>query len=91
MKTAYSYAIIKENYPELGIESALLENNYKPKKYAFIEKVCHKDGSENIARIIYLNDLQLLQEKASGYISWYNYPINICKNIQGYLSNINNG
>ena len=85
----YSYAIIQTNYAELERESALLENNYKPRKYAFIEKVSHKDGSESISRIKYSNDLQKLQETASGYISWYNYPLNLMKEIQGNIYQIN--
>ena len=44
----YNYIIIKHNYPELERESTLLHNKYKPKmKYAFINKGCHKDGSES--------------------------------------------
>lgn len=87
---AYSYVIIKENYPELERESVLLENKYKPsKKYALIHKICHKDGSENISCIIYSNDLASLQLRANGFISWYNYAINLYKDIQGNISIIN--
>jgi hypothetical protein len=84
----YSYAIIQENYPELQRVSTLLENNYKPLKYAFIEKIMHKDGSESISRIIYSNDLEKLQNTASGYISWYNYPANLYKEMQGNIYHI---
>jgi hypothetical protein len=87
--TNYSYIIIKENHPELERESVLLDNKYNPKKkYAFINKVVHKDGSENIAFINYSNDLQDLQNRAKGFISWYNYPLGVAKNIQGYLREI---
>jgi len=87
--TNYSYIIIKENHPELERESVLLDNNYNPKKkYAFINKVVHKDGSENIAFINYSNDLQDLQNRTKGFISWYNYPLGVAKNIQGYLREI---
>ena len=86
MRNPYSYVIIKENYPALERESVLLDNKYSAKKkYAFISKVAHKDGSESIAYIKYSNDLQKLHEDAKGFISWYNYPIGIAKDIQGYL------
>jgi hypothetical protein len=85
----YNYAIIKENYPELERESVLSYNKYSPKKkYAMLVKGVHKDGSESIYFIEYSNDLQELQEKASGYLSWYNYPLGVAKSIQGYLSEI---
>jgi hypothetical protein len=87
----YNYVIIKENYPELQRESVLLHNRYSAKKkYAFIQKMVHPDGSESIGFIDYSNDLKELQEKANGFISWYNYPLNLCKHIQGYISHINN-
>jgi hypothetical protein len=89
MKTSYSYMIIKENYPELERESTLLENNYKPKaRYAMINKIVHKDGSENIATIVYSNDIVGLQKRANQFVSWYNYPIGLSKNIQGYIQKI---
>jgi len=85
----YSYVIIKHNYPELERESVLLENKYSSKKkYAFINKISHGDGSENIAFIEYSNDLEGLQNRAKGFISWYNYPIGLAKSIQGYISEI---
>ena len=88
-KTKYSYVIIKESYPELERQSVLLRNKYSArKKYAFINKVVHSDGSESIAYIDYSNNLQELHERAKGFISWYNYPIGVSKSIQGYLSQI---
>lgn len=89
----YNYAIIKENYPELGRESVLdpskNANKYSSKKkYAMIIKGVHKDGSESIYFIKYSNNLQEMQEKANNYISWYNYPLGISKSIQGNLSEI---
>lgn len=83
---AYSYKIIKENYPELERESALLENNYSAKKkYAMIGKLVHKDGSESIDTIVYSNDIVSLQNRANQFPSWYNYPLGLTKNIQGYI------
>lgn len=86
----YHYVIIKHNYPELERESALSHNNYKAnKKYAFINKGTHKDGSESIYYIDYSNDLEDLQKRASEFISWYNYPMGLSKNIQQYISQLN--
>ena len=83
---AYNYVIIKENYPQLEKESVLLRNKYNPKKrYALINKGCHKDGSESIYFIEYSNDLQALQETAKEYVSWYNYPLGLYKEIQGNI------
>lgn len=87
--TGYTYVIIKENYPELERESTLLPSRYFPKcRYAYISKLVHNDGSENIAFIKYSNDLQALQEGAKNFPSWYNYPLGISKSIQGYLSEL---
>ena len=89
MQNSYNYVIIKSNYPDLEREHTLLHNNYKPsKKYAFIQKGVHKDGSESINFIDYSNDLEALSERAKGFITWYNYPIGVSKNIQGYLTEI---
>lgn len=86
--TSYSYVIIKENYPELKFESVLLKNNYLPTKYVFIEKVSQKDGSEAISNIYYSNDLAALQLRAEKYVSWYNYPANLYKDMQQHISHI---
>lgn len=88
MKTQYSYGIIKYNNPYMKQESTLLDNNYKKTKYVLIEKVVHKDSSESISRILYSNDLDMLSDQVKGYITWYNYPIGIKKNIQGYISEL---
>ena len=86
----YSYVIIKENNPYFAQESVLLSNKYKKSaKYAMIEKLSHADGSESIANITYSSDLNKMQETANGYISWYNYPMGLTKNIQGYISQLN--
>ncbi len=91
-KQQYSYAIIKVNYPDLARESVLDPskdaNKWSNKKYAMIVKDTHNDGSESIYFIKYSNDLQALQEKAKYYISWYNYPLGVSKDIQGYLREI---
>lgn len=89
MKQGYNYKIIKKNYPYLEQESALLENNYNPKKkYAMIGKLVHKDGSESIDTIVYSNDIVALQKRASQFPSWYNYPLGLCKNMQGYITEL---
>ncbi len=88
--TPYNYVIIKHNYPELERESTLLPSPYKAKKkYAAIYKQMHKDGSESISFITYDNDLEKLQAAAAGHPSWYNYPLGLCKNMQGYISELN--
>lgn len=89
----YCYAIIKESYPELEHETVLdpssKANLYrKNKKYAMIVKGVHKDHSESIYYIKYSNDIVDLHSKAKDFISWYNYPLGICKSIQGFLSTI---
>jgi hypothetical protein len=89
MNTAYNYVIIKHNYPELERESVLLANRYNAKKkYAFIQKMVHKDGSESIGFINYSNNLEELQERANGFLSWYNYPLGLRKNIQGFINQL---
>lgn len=86
---SYSYAIVKHTQDWMRQESVLLENNYNPKKkYALIEKIVHKDRSENIANIYYSNDLEMLSNRAKKYISWYNYPLMLCKDIQGYIRDL---
>ena len=85
----YSYIIIKENYPELQRESTIFKSPYKRKKYAFIEKTCFNDGSEAITRIIYSDDLMELHKKAEGYISWYNYPLGLYKDMQQSVLELN--
>lgn len=88
--TKYSYVIIKFNNPYFAKESVLLNNKYKKSaKYAMLEKLVHSDGSESIANITYSSDIVKLQETANGYISWYNYPQGLTKNIQGYISKLN--
>ena len=87
--TAYNYVIIKHNYPDLERESALLNNEYNgKKKYASINKGVHKDGSESIYFIEYSNDIEELQKIAAQYPSWYNYPLGLSKNMQGYISKL---
>lgn len=88
-KVNYSYAIIKDNYKELAKESTFLDNDYKATKFALIEKQMFKDGSEGINRIIYSNDLHDLQSKATNYVSWYNYPMNLTKDMQQNIRTIN--
>jgi DNA polymerase sigma len=87
----YHYIIIQPNYADLEREATLSHNKYNAKKkYAFINKGLHKDGSESIYYIDYSNDLEELQTRAAGFVSWYNYPLNLMKNIQGYISHIKN-
>lgn len=87
--TKYSYVIIKFNNPYFAQESVLLNNKYKKSaKYAMLEKLVHADGSESIANITYSSDIVKLQETANRFLSWYNYPQGLQKNIQGYISEL---
>jgi len=87
--TPYNYVIIVHNYPELERESTLLGSPYKAKKrYAAIYKQMHKDGSESISFIVYSNDLEILHKRAADHPSWYNYPLGLCKSMQGYISEL---
>ena len=82
----YNYAIIKENYPELEREDAVLHNSYdKDKKYAFIQKLICVDRTEKIGWIDYSNSLQDLHERARKQVSWYNYPAGIYQDMQGNI------
>lgn len=86
---SYIYRIVVENTKSLQRESVLLDNKYCPKaKYALIEKRVNKDSSENITRILYSSDMQELHNTAKDSISWYNYPLGLRKNIQGYIGEI---
>jgi len=84
----YNYGVIVKNNETLKRESTYLDNDYKPTKYALIEKQVFKDGSEGINRIIYSSDLEQLISLTSIYPSWYNYPGNLKMNMQGYITYI---
>lgn len=85
----YNYAILKYNNESFQHVGVLLKNKYDPKKkYALIFKSSHNDGSESITNIIYSNDLEGLHTKAKGFISWYNYPIGIYKNLEGQINSL---
>lgn len=84
----YSYVIIKNNNPHFAQETTLFESKYKKTKYAMFHKTVYKDKSELLTKIEYSNDLELLQAKAKQYITWYNYPLGVAKNIQGYLREV---
>lgn len=85
---SYGYAIIKGNNEYFARQSTFLESKYKKTKYAMLIKEVHKDKSETLVKIEYSNDLEKLQNRANGFISWYNYPMGISKSIQGYLSEL---
>lgn len=87
-----NYGILQFNNPFFAKESAILENDYKPTKYALIEKkiipYTQKGGNEVVTRIIYSDDLEDLSQKLKKYQSWYNYPIGVYKDIQGNISEL---
>ena len=89
LNIGYNYAIIQPNNPNLKRESVLSFNKYlKSKKYAFICKGVHKDGSESTYFIKYSNDLEAFQKDAAEYVSFYNYPIGIFKAIDGSIKKL---
>jgi hypothetical protein len=84
----YSYVQIVSNSIEISkLKSIASDNKYlKSKKYAFICKSVCNDNSEFIGFIIYSNDIIDLQNRANGFVSWYNYPQNLSKSINGYIN-----
>lgn len=88
-KTGFSYVVIKYNNPAFAKESTLLDNKYKKSaKYAMFFRTVHKDSSESLTHIKYLSDMEELQRVANSFVSWYNYPLSIYKDIQGYIKHI---
>ena len=86
----FTYVVIQPNNPIFERQNVLTYNKYlKSKKYAFICKGIHKDGSESTYFIEYSNDLNELQKKASGYQSWYNYPAGFFKSLDGTIKELN--
>ena len=79
LRTECSYAVIKFNSPEMERENVLGKNKYKKTKFAMLLKSIHKDSSESITFIDYSNDIVDLQNRASQFESWYNYPLGLFK------------
>ena len=77
------YVAVRFNLPEYERETTFLECKWKPTKYAMFLYAVHKDQSEQTVIIIYSDDLEDLQKRAEQHKSWYNYPLNLCKNSNG--------
>lgn len=90
IKFPYLYAIVVNNNDDrnLARETTTINNDFKNTKFALIEKQVNKDGTENINRIIYDDDINKLSEDAKKYVSYYNYVAGFKKNIQQYVSEI---
>lgn len=86
--TSFNYAIVRNNYDDAKRETTLLPSPHKKTKYVLIEKQCFTDGSEAINRIIYSNNLNKLTELAKGYVSYYNYPMGVCMDLQGNINEL---
>lgn len=86
----YSYVVIKHNYSDLAKESTYFESKYKKTKYAALYYTVHKDKSETFTHVVYSNNLDKLQIQANNFVSWYNYPLNLFKDIKGNIKHINN-
>lgn len=86
----YIYGILKENTELLGLqfEPTIIPCEFVPSAYALIEKKMLPNNTEKINRIIYSDDLQELSTNLLKYISWYNYPTGIKKNMQQFISEI---
>ena len=89
-KTCFSYVVITHNNPDLAKEDTYLDKNKykKSAKYAMLFRTVHKDNSETLTHIRYSSNMEELQKAANSFISWYNYPLSLCKDMQGNISQI---
>jgi hypothetical protein len=85
---SYGYAVIVKNDESLSRDTTYIPTKHKKTKYAMLIREVHKDKSETLVTIKYDNDISNLQESAKKYPTWYNYPMGITKNLQGYLREI---
>lgn len=89
-KTCFSYVVIVYNNPDLANERTYLnQNKYKKSaKYAMLFRTVHKDNSETLTHMRYSSNMEELQKVANSFISWYNYPLALRKDMQGNISQI---
>lgn len=87
-KEGYTYVVIKHNDELFSHDSTLLRSKWKKTKYICLFKTMHKDGSESLTHYKCSNNLEAIQKEAKEYVSWYNYPIGLRKDLQGYISEI---
>lgn len=84
----YTYAILRENSNDARLSqiNTLIPCNHKKTKYALIEKAIMQDRSEIVVRVIYSNDINELSNALKKYISWYNEPLGLQKDMQQNIS-----
>ena len=85
---SYTYGILRENTEHAALHqiNTFLPCKYKKTKYGIIEKSLMPDGSEIVVRVIYSNNLEQLTNTLKNYISWYNEPLGLKKDMQQNIS-----
>lgn len=80
----YIYGILRENTHRAALHQidTFLPCKHKKTKYGIIEKAVMPDGSEIVVRVIYSNNLEQLTNTLKNYISWYNEPLGLQKDMQ---------
>lgn len=87
-KMKYIYGILRENTQRAALHqiNTFFPCKYKKTKYGIIEKAVMSDGSEIVIRVIYSNNLEELTNTLKNYISWYNEPLGLKKDMQQNIS-----
>ena len=85
---AYTYGILRENTQRAYLHqiNTFLPCKHKKTKYGIIEKALMPDGSEIVVRVIYGNNLEQLTDTLKNYVSWYNEPLGLKKDMQQNIS-----
>ena len=85
---SYTYGILRENTHRAALQQihTFLPCKHKKTKYGIIEKSLMPDGSEIVVRVIYSNNLEQLTNTLKNYISWYNEPLGLKKDMQQNIS-----
>ena len=86
-KKKYIYGILRENTQRAALHqiNTFFPCKHKKTKYGIIEKAVMPDGSEIVIRVIYSNNLEQLTNILQNYISWYNEPLGLKKDMQQYI------
>lgn len=84
----YTYGILRENTQLAALHQldTFLPCKHKKTKYGIIEKALMPDGSEIIVRVIYGSNLEQLTDTLKKYVSWYNEPLCLKKDMQQNIS-----
>lgn len=85
---SYTYGILRENTERAALHqiNTFFPCKHKKTKYGIIEKALMPDGSEIVVRVIYSNNLEQLTNTLKNYISWYNEPLGLKKDMQQNIS-----